>query len=65
VTGTKPSFEASAPLPLFDTHIVNIPVANEYDVTADGKRFLVVTNNAAGYAPLLNVVVNWNAGLKK
>jgi Tol biopolymer transport system component len=65
VSGTKPSFEASAPLPLFDAHIVDIPVAFEYDVTADGKRFLVTTNNAAGYAPPLNVVVNWSAGLKK
>jgi len=65
VSGTKPSFEASAPLPLFDSHIVDIPVAFEYDVTADGKRFLVTTNNAAIYAPPLNVVVNWNAELKK
>jgi Tol biopolymer transport system component len=65
VSGTKPSFEASAPVPLFDSHIVDIRVAFDYDVTADGKRFLVTTNNAAGYAPPLNVVVNWNAGLKK
>jgi serine/threonine protein kinase/Tol biopolymer transport system component len=65
VSGTKPSFEASAPLPLFDAHIVDIPVAFEYDVTADGKRFLVTTNNFAGYAPTLNVVLNWNAALKK
>ncbi len=65
VSGTKPSFEASAPVPLFDTHIVDLPVAFDYDVTADGKRFLVTTKNAAGYAEPLNVVVNWNAGLKK
>jgi len=65
VTGTKPSFEASAPRPLFDSHIVDIPVAFEYDVTADGNRFLVTTKNAVGYALPLNVVVNWNAGLKK
>jgi dipeptidyl aminopeptidase/acylaminoacyl peptidase len=64
-SGTKPSFEASAPVPLFDSHIVDIPVAFDYDVTADGKRFLVTTHNTAGYAPSLNVVVNWNAGLKK
>jgi hypothetical protein len=38
----------------------------QYDVTADGKRFLV--NTIAGRsasAPLLNVAVNWDAGLKK
>jgi hypothetical protein len=65
VSGAKPSFEASAPLPLFDAHIVDIPVAFEYDVTADGKRFVVTTKNFAGYAPTLNVVVNWNAALTK
>ena len=41
-----------------------IPVF-EYDVTADGKRFLVDTNTATASAPPLNVVVNWNAGLNK
>jgi len=39
-----------------------IPVY-EYDVTADGKRFLVDTNTAPASAPPWNVVVNWNAGL--
>jgi hypothetical protein len=64
-TGTKLSFEVSAPLPLFDSHIVDIPVAYEYDVTADGQRFLVTTKNAAGFTLPLNVTVNWDAGLKK
>jgi hypothetical protein len=38
----------------------------EYDVTADGKRFLLNTT-AGGSAPtpLLNVMVNWDLGLKK
>jgi hypothetical protein len=37
-----------------------------YDVMADGKRFLVVTNGgASGSAAMLNVMVNWDAGLKK
>jgi hypothetical protein len=31
----------------------------QYDVTADGKRFLNTTN-AAGSTPPLTVVVNWN-----
>jgi hypothetical protein len=36
----------------------------EYDVTADGKRFLLDTAGGDS-APVLNVVVNWDAGLKK
>jgi hypothetical protein len=38
-----------------------------YDVTSDGRRFLVDTTGAAGAAssPPLTVVVNWKAGLKK
>ena len=38
-----------------------------YDVTADGKCFLIDTPASPGVAssPPLNVVVNWNAALKK
>jgi hypothetical protein len=67
VAGPKPSFEAGAPVPLFGAQIVanpRIPVY-ENDVTADRKRFLADTNAATASAPRRNVVVNWNAGLKK
>jgi len=37
---------------------------HEYDVTADGKRFIVASISGAASAPI-TVVVNWNAGLKK
>jgi hypothetical protein len=38
----------------------------EYDVTADGKRFLIDTTGASGAAsPPLTVVTNWTAGLRK
>ena len=68
VPGAKSSFEAGAPVPLFDAHILhaNIDVNFEYDVTADGKRFLINTTGAPGAAsPPLTVVTNWTAGLKK
>jgi eukaryotic-like serine/threonine-protein kinase len=69
VTQPKPSFEAGAPVPLFDAHMGAIagPEAHYqyYDVTADGKRFLVNTNNLAVSTPPLTVVVNWQAALKK
>jgi hypothetical protein len=72
VAGVKPSFEPETPQPLFD---VRLPVMGrssvfEYDVTADGKRFLLT--NEVGFAtgrstsvPPLTAVVNWDAGLKK
>jgi serine/threonine protein kinase/WD40 repeat protein len=66
VIGAKSSFERSTPQALFDAHMVRgeRDVLYEYDVAADGQRFLVNTANAA-YGQALTVVVNWNAGLKK
>ena len=66
VTEPKRFFETGAPMPLFESHIVEAGafLTFQYDVTADGKRFLVDTNTAAS-APPLTVVVNWTAGLKK
>ena len=66
--GPKPVFELGTPEPLFDAHMA--PLSNpefNYDVTADGKRFLVDTSASAtsSSAPPLTVVVNWNAALKK
>jgi serine/threonine protein kinase/Tol biopolymer transport system component len=66
--GPKPSFEAGTPVALFDAHMVHRPAGGliEYDVTADGKRFLINTAGGSGAAsPPLTVVTNWNAGLKK
>jgi len=68
VTGPKTSFEAGAPVPLFDAHMVHpgADVNIEYDVTADGKRFLVNTTVGSGAAsPPLTLVTNWTEGLKK
>ncbi|HEV2201501.1 MAG TPA: hypothetical protein VGR73_16905 [Bryobacteraceae bacterium] len=68
VAGTKPSFEAGTPVALFDAHMAQASINNliEYDVTADGKRFLITTASGAGAAsPPLTVVTNWNAEVKK
>ena len=68
VSGTKPSFEAGAPEPLFQANLAESPANNllEYDVTADGKRFLLATVvEDETSAPPLTVVSNWTAGLKK
>jgi Tol biopolymer transport system component/predicted Ser/Thr protein kinase len=69
IAGVKPSFEPGAPVALFDTRMVSGgpgDVVFEYDVTADGKRFLINTAGGAGAtSPPLTVVANWNAGVKK
>jgi hypothetical protein len=43
------------------------PVNNqfEYDVTSDGKRFLLDTVAGSASALVLTVLSNWAAGLKK
>ena len=54
---------------LFDAHMVHdgTDTVFEYDVTADGKRFLINTTSVSGVpsSPPLTVVVNWNAEPKK
>jgi hypothetical protein len=54
---------------LFDRHIAPTVTNNivNYDVTADGKRFLITTPDGATLSSSLplSVVVNSNAALKK
>jgi WD40 repeat protein len=68
---TVPKFEAGIPQPLFDPKIaggVRVQYVFRYDVTPDGKRFLVNCQpdkeQAAASFPI-TVVLNWNAGLKQ
>ncbi len=58
-------FEAGIPKPLFDAHIQEAGWRNQFVVSRDGQRFLVLTpvENAAAVA--MTVVVNWTAELKK
>ena len=67
--GAKPSFEPGAPQPLFNTHLSRGGGAPlfQYDVTSDGKRFLLDTIAGGGSAPpsALTVEVNWDRGSKK
>jgi len=39
--------------------------SHRWQVSPDGKRFLLITNAGKDEAPPLDVVVNWQAGLKK
>lgn len=69
--GPKPSLKAGAPVVLFDAHISSqIQNYFNYDVTFDGKRFLVPANPSAASSggpstPSLTVRVNWNAAPPK
>jgi Tol biopolymer transport system component len=69
VPGANAVFDPGAPLALFDAHMVHNSDAKyfEYDVRADGKRFLVNRASGAGArsAPLLTVVTNWLAAVRK
>ena len=65
---TKPSLEPSAPQSLFAAPPLapNTASAYDYDVTPDGKQFVLTTPvDRPGSSPPLNVVVNWAAALKK
>ncbi len=63
--GATPSFEAGTPAALFEAHIRSTGVLFQYDVTADGKRFLINTTGAdTASASPLTVVTNWRAGVK-
>ena len=66
-TGTTLVLLPGASQPLFDTHSRPINTFTwRYDVTPDGKRFLLALPlDAPAGPPPLNVVVNWDAELKK
>ena len=66
-TELSSALEPGQPEALFETHSAEYAhwPGFEYDVTRDGKRFLVDTQGAGSASPaLLNVVVNWDAGRK-
>jgi Tol biopolymer transport system component len=67
----KPVFKLGIPKALFETSMFGGPSARNvirYDVTSDGKKFLINNVTAEGNpAPLspITVVMNWTALLKK
>jgi eukaryotic-like serine/threonine-protein kinase len=55
------AFQAGVPKPLF-----RVPAGLVYwDVTPDGKRFLLAAPSSTGARPFFTVVLNWQSGLKK
>ena len=68
VKSTGQTFVVGAVRPLFETRPVLgaiIGASNSYEVTADGKRFLVNTIVGELTSSPITLVVNWDAELKK
>jgi Tol biopolymer transport system component len=65
VNGSSGTFEVGIPKPLFDLRIRNTSGFSDYDVTADGQRFLVSTLVEQNARSPVTVVMNWMADLKK
>ena len=61
------TFEAGPPQALFEIQPLFAPLLGRfaYQPTADGQRFLVLANTGSSAPPPINVVLNWQAGLKK
>jgi hypothetical protein len=57
-TGGK--FESGPPAPLF-----KVAPSGDYDVSADGQRFLVTTGVTGSQSSPFNVVLNWTATLRR
>jgi hypothetical protein len=68
VTATAPAFVAKIPQSLFRKSVVQTepigPSAFHWDVTADGKKFLIATKSASADEPA-TIVQNWPAALSK
>jgi len=59
VVSVRPLFE------MLQTVYLTGAGVNQYDVTGDGNRFVVVTGTATGAPEPLHLVTNWDAELKK
>jgi len=65
VNGRGPNFEVGKTQDLFSINNMSPSTASDqYDVSPDGKRFLVITTGEAGTLPL-TLVQNWTAELKR
>ncbi|MEP7148486.1 MAG: hypothetical protein ABI857_06350 [Acidobacteriota bacterium] len=66
VKTTGSEFEFSSPKALFKTKMLGtFGGSHEFDVSADGQRFLIGTLVGEPTAPPPTVILNWTAGLKK
>jgi hypothetical protein len=65
-THTTDGFSAGPAAPLFDIRIEGeTDSLRNYDVTHDGKRFLMIKDDESISVPQVTIVENWFADLKK
>jgi Tol biopolymer transport system component len=63
---TRPGFQSSTPHPLFASPAISgNQFFFQYDVTRDGKRFLMIGPIEGSVSEPATVVLNWEAALKK
>jgi eukaryotic-like serine/threonine-protein kinase len=65
---TQPTFAAGRPTMLFEGDYLSSPfpaTGVTYDITPDGRRFLMITDAPTEQATQINVVVNWFEELKR
>ena len=60
-----PRIDSGIPRELFDTGLTQIPGNDQYAVTPDGQRFLILKPLAEAEAAPITVVVNWTAALQR
>lgn len=65
VSAVGGSFHVGIPKMLFETHMTSPFYWTSYDVSADGRRFLIPVPVEQETALPMTVVLNWMAGLKK
>ncbi len=65
VSGKGAGFDVGVVKQLFATRIVTFAGFYQYDVSADGQRFLINTSPEQATLAPITVVLNWTAGLKK
>ena len=65
--GPKATFGGAAPVPLFKIpgDILNLSLVAQFDVSADGQRFLMNLDTPSQVRRTITLVSNWTSLLKK
>jgi hypothetical protein len=62
------TFKSGTPQPLFDSQVYgggNTAGAIRWDVTPDGKKFLIITQATENSSSPMTVILNWPGLLKR
>jgi hypothetical protein len=60
-----PDLKAGIPSMLFQTRMAVTSTRDQYAVSTDGQRFLMITPAADPAPAAITVVLNWTAGLQR